>query len=287
MATTKDCVECAKYFVDTQGVEVCPTCLRILLHCFRCNGYRPCVRLKVAPQLHMCTACASFVDGKHSRKSMLYERAPYAIKFVNDRQLSYPDYFRLEFPIGELVEDLGVYVNDFKYAEYNMPYFGLPTTDPGTSRAYKVISTTELGEFECVVVTHESGLEIFILAAAAFLGIETAKFAVKELLSLLQRKINNWWKRYAERMAFPDETLTTIIQVRTPNWEISLDGRFTPEERERLVDRILSIATPAETINELVLSIDDQELALRLRGAARKIVRNESRAPDPVQRGEM
>lgn len=252
--------------------------------CFKCGGYRPCLKLKARQPLFICTACAATVNEKYVRKSTLYEQTTFAIKFVNDlRRLAYPEYFEGAFPIGELTEDLGVCINDFTYAESPQTYLGHLTTDPGTSRVYRVKVSTPLGIYECVVVTHESGLELFLIGVAAFISSQTAQYAMTELLALLQRKINDWWSQRQQPKTPQSEQLTQTILVRTPNWEVSLDGRFTAEERLKLVEHILKTATPAATLDEHVLALEQDELGLRLRAASRRIVRNESLPHDDLE----
>ncbi|MEQ1868186.1 MAG: hypothetical protein ABL996_26510 [Micropepsaceae bacterium] len=186
-----------------------------------------------------------------------------------------------EFPFGRIDEDIGRYVNDFIYEEdknnQNAQWMG--GTDWGTARAYRITFINKPGNPEqCVALSHESGLEIFLLAAGAFVGMEVAKFTLKRTLETAEKSINDWWSRQKNEHWHPKKAedkgpLVERITVRTPHWEISLDGRFDAQERERVIEQLVAVSTPTETVEEFAALVSDERLGRKIRAAGRRITR--------------
>ena len=69
------------------------------------------------------------------------------------------------------------------------------------------------------------------------------------------------------------DTLVDRIAVRTPHWEVTLDGAFSQDDREQIFDHISQKLIPNETIEEFTETIDDLALAQKIVSASRRIVR--------------
>jgi hypothetical protein len=233
------------------------------------------------PQLFAaCARCRSVLgDTMHVRKSAIYERFRYAFKFVNRQSIPYPMYFP-EFPFGKIEEDIGHYVNDFIYEEdKNDKHAQWMGTDWGTARGYRISFSNKPGSSEqCIALSHESGLEIFLLAAGTFVGLEVAKFTLKRTLETAEKSINDWWTRRRHQHWRAKETedtqaLVERITVRTPHWEISLDGRFDAPERERIIEHLAEVSRPVETVEEFAALVCDERLGRKIANAGRRIIR--------------
>jgi len=215
-------------------------------------------------------------------KSDVYSSYRFAFKFVNRYHVAYPQYFRDGFPIGRIQHDLGAYANDFIFAEDAAEVSAqMFETDFGTARGYDVAFEVDGESHQGVVLSHESGLEIFLIAVGAFVGIEVAKFSLKRILETLEARINEWYNKIRDkepprgRRSAPDPNAPLVerIAIRTPFWELSLDGRFTSEERDRIPQILHQSMITTESVEEQFASVRDPRLAQKLGVATRKIVR--------------
>jgi hypothetical protein len=187
-------------------------------------------------------------------------------------------YFRGQFPFGDIREDFGDFVNDFIFVtDQKKEWAQWMGTDWGTARAYRVTFDTDGTEESCIALSHESGLEVFLIAAGALVGVETTKFVLTRVLQTIEKSINAWWRRsrggYWNPERLPDGDLVDHIAVRTPHWEISVDGRFSQEERLRLISHIGQTLIPHETIEEFASTVHDSVTAEKTIKAARRITR--------------
>ncbi|MBK7954410.1 MAG: hypothetical protein IPK02_10850 [Candidatus Accumulibacter sp.] len=214
------------------------------------------------------------------RKSSLYAHSGFAFKYVNRWELAYPWYFDTVFPLGNIERDLGVVENDFYYSPDQDVKYPRLNVDWGTSRAYQVtIPITGTSGARCIALTHESGLEIFLIAASAFAGAEVAKYAIKRLLEEGESRINCWWKERTIHEQSSREPLVTKILVRTPNWELAIDGSFDSHEREEILDYIDQHLVPCESIAEYFVDVQNDELAQKLRANVLRIERRPTSEP--------
>ena len=204
-------------------------------------------------------------------KSEIYKEYPYAFKFVNRIHVPYPIYFP-EFPFGTIEQDMGDYVNDFIFADdVDDEWAQRMGTDWGAARAFRLsYSSEDKQRRKCVALSHETGLEIFLMAAGAFVGMEVAKFTLKRTLETIEGSINSWWKKSRSSQSvhlatLPDEdipeTLVDHIAIRTPKWELKLDGNFTDEQRDKIFEQLSLIVNPPEMAQEIAIRIGDEELA--------------------------
>jgi hypothetical protein len=301
------CPNCAEP-LEERWIWKCKKCSERIAYCELCNAYS---LFKAMPILGgpsiitYCTLCGNPIENSERvPKSEIYKQYRYAFKFVNRIPVPYPFYFRGQFPFGKIKEDLGVFVNDFAFVDDPKDETGDLDTDGGTARAYKVIFDIDGESKECIALSHESGLEIFLIAAGTFVGVETAKFVLKRILETIEKSINHWWQqpngylKTLKNMAKfrshqqpveyrnqEDQVIQESIQrllegsliehitVRTPHWEIAIDGRFSPEERDKLIWYIERISIPHETIEEFVADIDDKTLSRKTIEATRMIAR--------------
>jgi hypothetical protein len=224
-------------------------------------------------------------------KSHIYDFYRFAFKFVNREPLPYPLYFeRTEKllksdlwiePIGEIKDDWGPLINDFAYDDQSFDErFRRDPTDPGTSRAFGVLiepAAEPSSKIEGACLTHETGLEVFLIATAAFVGTEVAKYSIKRTLESIEGSINKWYRKTNKKGTWQlkdsETPLVEKILVRTPYWEISLDGRFTMEERLRILDHIGQNMLPQESITEYLSSIEGNELTQKTIEATRSVIR--------------
>ena len=222
-------------------------------------------------------------------KSELYEEFLFALKFVNRERVAYPIYFEhltllvdetqtvsrpFELPVGRIGSDMGPTVNDFRYAD--APIGSQESdTDLSQSRAYRVALDLD-GDINAVVcVTHESGLEIFLMATAALVGTETGKFLLKRVLETSERRINDWMRRKRPKIAPPEVTdpqpFVERIALRTPNWEITFDGRFTPDERDAVLEYLSTHIPYKDRIESHLSGLNDPALVRKTVSATRQI----------------
>ena len=47
----------------------------------------------------------------------------------------------------------------------------------------------------CIVLSHETGLEVFLIAVGGFVGMEVAKYTLKTILEKTEKRINKWWDK--------------------------------------------------------------------------------------------
>jgi hypothetical protein len=69
----------------------------------------------------------------------------------------------------------------------------------------------------------------------------------------------------------PDK-LTNTILVRTPYWEVELDGRFSDLQRRKILEHLFA-KIPTEEIEETVVDIEDDDVRRALRAVTRRVVR--------------
>jgi len=277
-----NCKFCNKELIRTNVSLKCEECEKRFLECWNCKELISIDDLdwiseKQTPQNYKaCSKCSSIIRGtEHVIKSDIYKHYNFAFKFQNRMSIPYPMYFRNKFPFGEIQEDWG---DDFRCKETNAAGY-MMGTDWGTSKAYKVILKLEDDNVECVALSHESGLEVFLIAVGAFIGMETSKFLLKRSLETIENKINNWWKKNKQnnwREDESDEPLVMAIQVRTPNWEIKMDGKFTKEEREKFFDLIQQQGKPKEKLDDFLELLPNPELSEKLKKASKEIVKRDN-----------
>jgi hypothetical protein len=226
------------------------------------------------------------------KKSELYAEYAFALKFFNRERVAYPLYFeyrayddgrnvRFALPVGRIESDLGPVFNDFCYLDSPCDTQE-SDTDLSTSRAYRVLFDTESGAESVVCVTHESGLEIFCMATAALIGTETGKYLLKRILERSEQRINEWMKKKNKSLNKNDPDpvvagpIVERIALRTPDWEITLDGRFSPPERDALIERIL-LQADRTFMEDCLHGLSDDQLARKALSATRPV--GKGRAP--------
>lgn len=222
-------------------------------------------------------------------KSDLYEEFSFAVKFVNRERVIYGDYFpsrkiEAEFrtlPFGRTIDDMGPVSNNFQYK--HIPLAAGGDTDFGTSRAYRILlDDREYAETPTpiVCVTHESGLEIFLISAATLVGAETTKFALKRVLERIERRINEWIRKKREEHRPPNKKpsdaeakpIVEKIAIRTPSWEITVDGSFSPVEREKILAYFSAHLIPNAVIENYLSDLDDRVLYDKVKAASKEII---------------
>jgi hypothetical protein len=187
----------------------------------------------------------------------------------------YPLYFGDQFPFGKIEQDIGYYINDFSYGIFENSKYPLGM-DWGTARAYKIKFDIDGGLQDGIVLSHETGLEMFLIAAGTFVGVESSKFLLKRTLETIEKSINIWWEKRKKNYWRGDNSkdpLVLAIQVRTPKWEITIDGKFTNEEKEKLFNFIQTQLEPGGEIKDLLRLIHEKELAKKIKNATKKIVK--------------
>ena len=269
--------------VTSRWERRCPSCEIALVYCETCGRHSELAWHTAGQEprvVAVCAHCTTVIEETaHIFKSAIYRQFRYAFKFVNKVHVAYPMYFHGQFPFGEVRQDLGNFVNDFMFEQDQdrdaARMFG---TDYGTARAYRVYFAPdgEADQIPGIVLSHETGLEVFLIAAGAFVGMEVAKFSLKVALEGIQRQINAWWLKrngsHWDPQKRDTESLVESISVRTPHWEITVDGRFNQGERDRIFEHIGSILNPADRIEDFVVEMDDKDLAGRVVKATRRIV---------------
>lgn len=256
----------------------CEKCEKSILFCKKCNKYSKLIIKRSENSPENYAACDTCGDKKyqsfHVYKSSIYDYYNFAFKFVNGVHIPYPMYFENRtLPVGIIKSDIGDYINDFMYkgAGEQGSFLG---TDWGTARAYKV----ELeNKNECIVLSHETGLEVFLIAAGGFVGMEIAKYTLKTILEKTENRINKWWDKRKKGHWNPkevtDDPLVVAIQIRTPNWEITLDGKFNEKDKERIFDHIEKIIHPKASVKETFTDLHDDELVDKILMNSKNIVK--------------
>lgn len=213
-------------------------------------------------------------------KSSLYDECSLAVKFVNRERVPYPWYFERVYaadgstlaatlPVGKIVRDLGPVENDFRYLDARIASTGYGETDASGARAFEVELEGEGIGPTAVCVTHETGLELFLLSAATFVGLEAAKYSLERLLETLEERINRWMS--ARRREEGEEPIVRQIAIRTRDWELTLDGRFTPRERQALLAAIATSLDAEGAGPDHPLDIADPSLRLKADTATRRV----------------
>lgn len=262
----------------------CESCGQQLMLCYRCSKYSKISWQPVfgTPSMGLqCQHCGEINrDHLYVKKSEIYKHYAFAFKLVHRHSIPYPLYNRYGFPFGRPKEDLGDYVNDFCYADQESE--GWRSTDGGTARGYRVLFDVDGEEVDSIVLSHESGIELFLIAAGAFVGIEVAKYSIKRILEAAEKSVNKWYanvKKKEQLISRRDredsDSIVDHIAIRTPFWEISLDGRFSPQEREELLEYLEQNLLPKEEIQDYVSALQDDELREKLVTATRTIARRE------------
>jgi hypothetical protein len=227
-----------------------------------------------------CSNCNSiFQATKHVLKSNIYNNFCYAFKFVNRLHVPYPMYFRNGFPIGDIEQDLGDFYNDFLYADSNDELNQMMGTDFGTARAYRIKMSTDYGTEYFVALSHETGLEIFLVTAGALITADIGKFILKRTLGTVEKNINEWWEKGEKGYWDKDESnepLVIKMQVRTPYWEIDIDGTFTQKEKDTLFELIQN-NKPQENIDVFLSPLNNKKLLSKVKSFTRKITKRKKR----------
>ena len=262
--------------MDRNWYWQCRECEKGITFCNLCKQYSPLVVRKSDSSPESYAVC-SFCGHKNNKsihvyKSSIYKYYKFAFKFVNRVHIPYPMYFDgQDFPVGSIKEDIGDYINDFSYVESTEnDIFG---TDWGTARAYKV----DINEGQtAIALSHETGLEIFLIAAGGFVGIQAARFTLKQTLEKIENNINRWWgknkKLHPLRYEKVEEgDLVIAVQVRTPNWELTLDGIFQREEKDRIFKHLEMIMAPQATAELNFEEINDNEIKKKISKKTKEI----------------
>ena len=219
-------------------------------------------------------------------KSAIYRRYRYAFKFVTRIHLGHDCYFYSPFEgqpphFCDIIEHIGGFANNFQYAEE------LPRTDPGRwgytgpsplnqdlghcASGYRV--RLNIGEHyqECIAIGHENGLEVFLLGAGVFIGLQAASYSLNKIIEYIYERIELWWK--SSDSASKNKPIIEEIAVRTKHWEITIDKSFTRGERRKLFKHLERTLFPPKTIEHLVKNMTDKDLALKIVTMSRKVVR--------------
>jgi hypothetical protein len=211
-------------------------------------------------------------------KSDIYGHYRVAFKFVNRIILGHPtEYLYDGFPFGQEAHDLGRYENDFRY-EDDPDQRSAQVVDYGSSyNAFRVRFRIDDRTEECIALTHESGIEVFLIAASAFVAVEVAKYSVKRVLEATEGAINRWFSKYKKRLPAAwddkDEPLVKHITVRTPHWELALDNRFTAEEAEATIGYLQRYPMLMKDAAEYFSRMEDEALGAKISRLARRVVR--------------
>ncbi len=274
-----ECPNC-KEPIDSDGYWWCRKCEKGITFCQLCEKYSPLTVRKSADSPESYRICCYCGDKKtqtlHVYKSSIYEYYKFAFKFVNRLHVPYPMYFGDgTLPAGKIEADLGDYVNDFAY-ELIGDESDIFSTDWGTARAYKI----KVGDStSAILLSHETGLEVFLMAAGAFVGLEVAKFALKRTLETIETSINKWWENNSNMHwknrsgeEIEEGELVVAIQVRTPYWEVTIDGSFDESEKELIFDHLEKMISPSTTVEESFKSIGSKDVKNRILKKSRKVV---------------
>jgi hypothetical protein len=241
-----------------------------------------------------CGACRSRQQlYTHVRKSSLYEFSPYAFKLVNAESIWNPTaYFETSFPIGRVITERYQFKDDFTHEEtpesrwWNLFSRRSGTTSGADAGAYALVVGTQMdveqNPIDLLVVTHKTGLEVFIPRAALFVDAEVSKFILKRTLEKVEKDINFWWEQWrarpdagAERSASSRKPLVGHIVIRTQHWEISLDRGFSRSQREQIIAHVAATTTTAGTIEEFVATIESNKLKRKVCSRSRRVVRRQ------------
>jgi hypothetical protein len=281
-----NCPKCNQRLIQTNVSLECENCETRFLICKSCTAINQFDDIEWQTETNYprhyksCTNCNGVLyETTHVYKSDIYNYFNYAFKFVNRLVVPYPMYFHEGFPFGDIEQDIGNYYNDFLYAD-NADFINIMMrTDWGTARAYRVKIKSENGLDNCIALSHETGLEVFLIAAGALIGVETSKFVLKRTLETIEKSINQWWgKRKSEHWQKDesDEPLVIGIHIRTPNWEINIDGKFTQEEKDKLFNLIQESVKPDSNIDKFLSPLNNQELSKKIKSSTRKITKRKN-----------
>jgi hypothetical protein len=218
--------------IENWWERYCWNCKTEIYYCKICNLFSE-VECKQNPEnieyFSNCPNCKNTIfEELHFYKSSIYNHYQFAFKFENRNGVRFHYKFNEKLPFAEHQSDIGIYENDF----------GFLNADWCSRRAYKVELNLEDEKQDCIVMPHESGLEVFLIAVGTFIGIETSKFILKRTLEKIEESINAWLPEN-DRIFMKnknEEPNVVAIKVRTKKWEITIDGKFSTEEREKLFD---------------------------------------------------
>ena len=267
--------------------STCDRCGSLLAYCTNCEARFVRVWERDLGELTTSLRCPSCKQNTnfctYIRKSTLYELSPYAFKFVNTNWVWHPtEYFDPEFPFVCVAEQIfgSQLQNDFQYADSALGKADLETGYAFVIHAHFVLDNQRQ---DFVVITHETGLEIFLIGVGLFVGAEISKYLLKRFLEESENRINLWWKsKMAAHRAkglegSADQPLVKHLVIRTPYWEITLDGDFSSIEREEIVALMARTSTPSETVDEFTSTLENEGLRTRILSHSRRIVRREVR----------
>ena len=288
MTTELNCPRCS-CTIDYSWENRCRHCGSRIVYCASCGRHSGLLWNSTANSPAIAAHCQfcgrAIIDTSHVFKSEIYKHYRYAFKFVSSSHVPYPMYFQGDFPFGRIRHDLGSFINDFMFEDDRkdaVPHW--LSTDIGTARAYRVLFVVDDSRVESITLTHETGLEVFLIAVGLLVGAETAKFILKRTLEIIEKSINKWWERNRGNHWSPerltDGALVDHVAVRTPYWEIAIDGRFSPQEREKLITHIGRTLLPNETIEEFVSTIEEPLLAIKTVEASRRIIKRVPEKPE-------
>lgn len=262
----------------------CEDCNRLFIICHVCSSMDSYDELEWLYDSNRtmcykkCNKCNSiFYATKFIVKSNIYKCYHYAFKFVNRTYIPYPFYFYEDFPLGSIEEDLGEFCNDFLYAGNKDKYNLMMGTDPGTARAYRIKIDNDSNE-SCVALSHETGLELFLISVGSFIGLETSKFILEKYLRVIEKKLNDWWKKTKKKdksiwnKEERKDPLVTKIQIRTPYWEINIDGTFSKKEKIKLFNLIQN-SIPINDIDKFLDPLGDRKLSQKIKSSTKKIAK--------------
>jgi hypothetical protein len=270
----------------------CKKCLKTIKFCDKCQAYSPLISHTVddtPTQYDVCQNCNQVFE-VYVWKSKIYGFYNFSFKFANRCRLAYYEYFarragEVLLPVGKIEEDLGEVKNDFIF-EYltKRPltsdvysFIVWRGIDDSSSRAFVISVNIEDGAepIKCICLTHETGLEIFLISAGTFAGLEIARFGLTRVLETLEKKINEWFKKnrhIMKRIEDLPEPFVDHIKIRTSHWELSLDSRFSHEEKLAILDHVAKHLTPKSTIADFLKDMPDKTLQAKSQAATEAVV---------------
>jgi len=226
-----------------------------------------------------CKYCGEVLwDTLQIRKSSLYQHYRYSFKFVNRYLIPYPMYFHHQFPFGEKRSDLGLCVSNFVFKqEADEQGVNLAKTESSPFRAYQVAYQIGSASEECIVLSHESGLEIFPETMVTYPSRRVGKYPLYQSLEYITLCINWWWERYKSDYWGPSQVysfapLVDHLVIRSSHWEFSMDEHFPPSDREMILQQIAVYPDPLESIEEFATHFGNRYLSEKILSTSRKIV---------------
>lgn len=282
------CPKCDQSIQDKYET-VCPSCKGLIDFCSCCERYTERQWHKRSIRLQYLVTCAQFFatckncgevlwDTVHIRKSSLYQHYRYSFKFVNRYLIPYPMYFHHQFPFGEKRADLGLCVSNFVFQEEADEQGASPAkTETSPFRGYQIAYQIGTASEECIVLSHESGLEVFPEMMATYPSRRAGKHPLHQSLEYIAVSINWWWERYKSDYWGPSQVysfapLVEQMVIRSSHWEFSVDDRFPPADREIILQQIARAPEPTESIEEFASFFGTHYLRDKILSTSRKIV---------------